>query len=252
MALLHDPKGAGSYSSAPPWVLHRYDAEYVFPAWVKNAVLMHEAWPDMLAEQGSYGITQAKHGIKSSIDSFWFLSSVNSAIQPWSYVQEAPYDPCKSRHPPAANLNIPPLWHACAYYEIPHLLEQGFSLHKDRIHKDLLDCNAPLLHYPPQDALEHYYVMSTGKIESEDTISFQETWAVCTYTNLVNYHAATYKGKFCNNPNLDPSFSYPKHSEGFILADGIIQRVFRRGGWKDVDYIIGRKNETVANSSASA
>eukprot|EP00928_Gymnodinium_smaydae_P082209 TRINITY_DN655_c0_g1_i1.p1 TRINITY_DN655_c0_g1~~TRINITY_DN655_c0_g1_i1.p1 ORF type:complete len:464 (-),score=35.52 TRINITY_DN655_c0_g1_i1:368-1759(-) len=250
MALLHDPKCAESYSSGPPWVLHRSDAEDVFTDWVKNVVLMHEAWPDLLAEQGSYGITQAKHGIKSSIDPFWFLSAENAKIQPWSYVQAAPYDPCKSRQPPAAYLSIPPLWHACSTYDIPHLQEQAFFLHKDRIHKDLLECTAPLLHYPPQDALEHYYVKATGEVQPEDTLGFKKTWAVCAYTNLVNYHAATYKKKFCSNPNLEPTFSYTKHSEGFILSDGIIQRLFRRGGWGDFDYTVGRKSETVANSSA--
>ena len=38
-------------------------------------------------------------------------------------------------------------------YEIPHLANQGFRLHKDHVQKDLLDCDAPLVHYPPTDAL---------------------------------------------------------------------------------------------------
>eukprot|EP00928_Gymnodinium_smaydae_P065273 TRINITY_DN4843_c1_g1_i1.p1 TRINITY_DN4843_c1_g1~~TRINITY_DN4843_c1_g1_i1.p1 ORF type:complete len:495 (+),score=37.57 TRINITY_DN4843_c1_g1_i1:97-1485(+) len=251
MALLNDSKCAESYSSGPPWVLHRSDADDVFGDWVKNVVLMHEAWPDMLAEQGSYGITQAKHGIKSSIDPYWFLSKGSAPGQPWSYVQDVPYDPCRSRRVPEPNLSIPPLWHACSIYKIPDLHGQSFFLHKNAIHKDLLECDAPLLRYPPEDALEQYYVKAAGRMHIHDTLAFQKTWAVCTYTNLVNHHAATYKRTFCSKPNLEATFVCPSHAQGFLLPDGDIQRSFRSGGWGDIDYTIGRKNETVTNTSAA-
>lgn len=230
-----------SYASGPPWVLHRSDANAVLTSFVDNAILIHEAWPDMLAEQGSYGITQAMHGVKSFLDPYWFLSDTDPA-QPWSALLEVNYDPCESREPPPTDLAIPPLWHACSTWEIPHLKGQGFRLHKDHVHKDLLDCGAPLVHYPPRDALKRYVQKGVGAhlMQTNQMSEFQSTWSVCAYTNLINTHAAAYKKRFCESPNLEPSASYPGGAQGFLDEQSPMKQIFRKGGWTDVNYKTGR------------
>eukprot|EP00401_Gymnodinium_catenatum_P029442 CAMPEP_0117601974 /NCGR_PEP_ID=MMETSP0784-20121206/77324_1 /TAXON_ID=39447 /ORGANISM="" /LENGTH=441 /DNA_ID=CAMNT_0005404743 /DNA_START=118 /DNA_END=1443 /DNA_ORIENTATION=- len=219
-----------SYSSGPPWVLHKSDADEVFDSWTGTAVKVHKTWPDMLAEQVSYGVAQMQFGIDNVLDPFWFLSATNAGEQPWDAIARAHYDPCQERSPPSIDLGMPPLWHACSSYDIPHL--QGFRLHKDHIHKDLLDCGAPLLHYPPRDALQRY----AGDKHSK---AFRDTWSVCTYTNLVNFHAAAWKAKYCDKPNLEANFAYPPHAQSFLNKSSWLEHVFRKGGWTDVDYKVG-------------
>jgi len=223
---------ATSYSSGPPWILHRDDAEEVYGTWVNTAVKTHQVYPELLAEQVSYGVAQMKFGIKSTIDAFWFLSAPGGNEQPWDAVAAADYDPCDARAPPSADMDLPPIWHACSTFRIDHLKTEGFTLHKDHIHKDLLDCDAPLLHYAPKDSLQKYELNSQ---------MWRDTWSVCTYTNLVNFYAGMWKTQYCEKPNLEPTFAYTDHSEGFLNEDSWLNTVFRRGGWQDVDYTIGKK-----------
>lgn len=232
-----DHNCASKFSSGPPWILHADDAGELLPIFIDYAIKTHEVWPDMLAEQGSYGLVQMSIGMENHLDSFWFLSSPWDARgQPWEQTSKVKYDPCEERRPPDPDLPLPPLWHACSTFEIPHLKDQGFRLHKDHIHKDLFDCSAPLLHYPPQDALKRY---------NNDwlSIDWRHTWSVCAYTNLVNFHVASWKNKSCLNPNLDPSFVYPPHAQSFLNKSSELQNIFRKGGWTDVDYKIGRTHE---------
>jgi hypothetical protein len=224
------------YSSGPPWIIHRSDAEDVFSNFINSAILTHEGWPDMLAEQGSFGITQMMFGIENHLDAFWFLSAPNDGMgQPWRHAAAAKWDPCKEQKPPPVDLPLPPLWHACSTFEIPHLKGQGFRLHKDHIHKDVLDCDAPLLHFPPKDALEYY----KGQ---ESTLAWRHTWSVCTYTNMVNWHVTEWKKLWCKGKqiNLSPTFKYPDHAQPFINQNSPIKKTFRRGGWTDVDYQLGK------------
>merc|ERR1711879_140509 len=111
----------------------------------------------MLAEQGSYGMTQMMFGIENHLDNFWFVSSPNDGNgQPWKHAAAVQWDPCETRQPPPIDLPLPILFHACSTFEPPHLKGKGFRIHKDHIHKDILDCDAPLLHFPPKDALKYY------------------------------------------------------------------------------------------------
>ena len=183
----------------------------------------------MLAEQSSYGITQIAHGVKNELDSFWFLSNPGDGSQPWSSAMG--WDPCEARAAPPLTLPMPPLWHACSTYDIPN--ERGFRLHKDHVHKDLLDCDAPLIRYPPTSAL------STRR--GRQPIDVQNTWAVCAYTNLVNAYAAAYKKRFCAAPNLNALAQYPGGAQGFLNPDSRLKKIFRKGGWTDVDYKVGRE-----------
>jgi len=218
-----------AYSSGPPWILHRSDAEDIFGSWMDTAVKVHEQWPDMLAEQVSYGVTQMEHHVDNTLDPYWFLSAAGAGEQPWQAVAAAEYDPCEARAPPPSDMALPPLWHSCSTYEIPHLKDQGYRLHKDHIHKDILDCGAPLLRHPPTDALKRYAENKMGQ-------DFQETWSVCTYTNLVNHYATSWKQRYCEQPNLERTFAYPPHAQGFLNESSWLQKTFRKGGWTDVDY----------------
>jgi hypothetical protein len=200
------------YSSGPPWIMHRSDADDILKTWTDTAVKVHDQWPDMLAEQVSYGVQQMRFGIENTLDPFWFLSAAGAHEQPWNAVVHEAYDPCAERAPPPADMSFPPLWHACSTYEIPHLKNQGYRLHKDHVHKDILDCSAPLLRYAPQDALKMY----STKPEGED---FQQTWSVCAYTNLVNFYATSFKKRYCEKPNLEPTFVYPPHAQGFLQKE---------------------------------
>jgi hypothetical protein len=230
---------SNGYSSGPPWMLHHSDAEDVLGSWMDTAILVSKAWDrNMLSEQGAYGISQMKHGVKDRLDAFWFLSAPSDPGQPWNSVAKADWDPCHTREPPPTGINIPPLFHACSTFEPPALLDQGFRIHKDHIHKDLLDCQAPLIHYPPQDALNMYKTTSLfeGTASKQMQEDFRETWSVCAYTNLINAFATSYKTKFCEAPNLNATFAYPGHAQSFLNPDSWLQKVFRKGGWTDIDY----------------
>merc|ERR1712232_1244069 len=146
-------KCADSYASGPPWVIHRTDAEQVFGVWTNTAILVNELWPDLFAEQASFGISQMQFGVKSRTDAYWFLSSTNDHYQEnlWKLVQKSSYNPCAERAPPSPDDDFPILWHYCLSYTIPWFNRTKYNLHKDHIHKDILDCDAPLLLYPPRD-----------------------------------------------------------------------------------------------------
>lgn len=216
-----------SYSSGPPWIMHKNDAENVIQSWVGTSIRVHNAWPDLLAEQAAYGISQVQYDVENKLDTFWFLSNTDDDDQPWAFVANTSYDPCQARKPPAKNLALPPVWHACSAYEMP-----GFKLHKDHIHKDLLDCSAPLLKHPPEDSLLKFK-NDPAKGKSKE---FRNTWSVCTYTNSVNAYAGAWKKQFCDKPNLNRDFMYPDHAEKFLNQSSWLSKTFRPGGWTDVDY----------------
>lgn len=220
------------YSSGPPWILHRDDVNEVFGKWIDTAIMVHDTWSDMLAEQAAYGITQMRFGVTNTLDSFWFLSSVTEDSQPWSQAAKTGWNPCRARAPPPVYLPMPPLWHACSAYQIPHL-PQSFNLHKDHIHKDFLDCDAPLLLYAPLKALDRY----NGDWRNQD---WRRTWSVCTYISMVNFYAASWKRKFCKYPNLNASSRIHDGSSGALNPKSRTLSIFRRGGWSDIDYELGK------------
>jgi len=194
---------------------------------------LHRVWADLLTEQVAYGMAQMQVGVDNTLDPFWFISNPSSGEQPWSTVAELDWDPCQARAAPPKELGLPPFWHACSAYSIPHLKDQGFSLHKDHVHKDILDCDAPLLRYAPKDALERYKVKLDKGSPSKD---FANAWGLCTYTNVLNAYATSYKSKFCKSPNLNASFAYPNHGMQFLNQDSHLKKVFRGGGWADNAY----------------
>lgn len=233
---------APNQSSGPPWILHRDDATEFFSKWVENAILMHATWPDLLAEQASFGLTCMQLDIKNSLDRFWFLSAEDHE-QPWDAVMSSGYDPCESRAAPDPSLNLPPLWHACSTWHIPHI-EGHYRLHKNHVHKDILDCQAPLIVYPPQDSLKLYYESpsASAELKPTDLSGFIQTWGTCTYTNMINTYAAVFKKQFCEHPSLDSTFDYPGHAAEFLNSNSHLQSIFRRGGWGDVDYTVGKSS----------
>mmetsp|Transcript_87548 Transcript_87548/g.245947 ORF Transcript_87548/g.245947 Transcript_87548/m.245947 type:complete len:471 (-) Transcript_87548:68-1480(-) len=219
-----ETKCTQQYSSGPPWVLHRADVEKVLGSWMDTAINVHSVWPDLLAEQAAYGMTQMRYKVSSTLDAFWFLSNTEANEQPWDAVAKVDWDPCRSRAPPPMELSLPPLWHACSTFVVP-----GFAMHKDHLHKDLLDCKAPLIHYPPEDALEKY----NGQ---RGTVQFRNIWSVCMYTNLVNHYVKIWKTRNCKAPNVEATFSYPAHSATFVDPKSWLALTFRKGGWSDIDY----------------
>lgn len=222
---------AGSYSSGPPWIMHKSDARELLDRFPITTLRVHQVWPNLLSEQVAYGVAQMRSGIRANIDRFWFLSDEDDASgQPWSAVAELDWDPCLKRRPPPHSASNPIFFHACSTFHLHHQEDTGYTLHKDHIHKDLLDCSAPLLRYPPKDSLERHK-------KNKDTGGFRGTWAVCTYTNAVNAYASAWKQKFCNAPNLKATFEYPAGSQGFLNESSWLKRVFRRGGWTDIDYL---------------
>eukprot|EP00927_Polykrikos_kofoidii_P005713 TRINITY_DN12267_c0_g2_i1.p1 TRINITY_DN12267_c0_g2~~TRINITY_DN12267_c0_g2_i1.p1 ORF type:complete len:964 (-),score=103.26 TRINITY_DN12267_c0_g2_i1:108-2999(-) len=225
-----------SYASGPPWLLHRSDMDDVFSVFLDTAIKVHELWPQIFAEQSSYGFSQTQFGVTSVNDAFWMLSSINDPPQEklWDIVAASLYDPCKERAPPPADEDLPVLWHACLTYVMPrNENENQFNLHKDHIHKDLLDCDAPLIRWPPEDSLSQYH--GARRAKSHD---FRSAWSVCTYTNLINTYARHWKTRWCKEPNLKATYRYPGHSNGFLNPKSRIRTIFRPGGWSDVSYSV--------------
>jgi len=223
-----------SYSNGPPWILHRADAENVFRVWTNASILINSVWKSIFAEQASYGVAQMQFGVRSDNDGFWFLSMTGGEQeQLWKDIEETyvRYDPCRERLPPPPDVgNLPPLLHTCITLEMPHLQNQGFRLHKDHVHKDILDCDAPLIHYPPRDALKHY--VTNGSIGRANK-GFRTAWMICTWTNIINTFATQWKTRFCAAPNLSASFKYPAHCAGWARPESRLRNIFRQGGWCD-------------------
>lgn len=218
------------YSSGPPWIMHKSDAQELLSKFPITTLRVHQVWPNLLSEQVAYGVTQMRNGIAAFIDPFWFLSSPEAGHeQPWAAVAEIDWDPCRERLPPPADASNPIFFHACSAFHLHNREGTGYTLHKDHIHKDLLDCDSPLLNYPPEDSLEEHK-------GDKDSTGFRATWAVCTYTNLVNAYAKSWKERFCKTPNLEATFAYPNIAQGFLNETSWLKLVFRKGGWSDIDY----------------
>jgi len=220
-----------SYSSGPPWIMHKSDAKELLNKFPITTLRVHQVWPNLLSEQVAYGVAQMRSGIRADIDRFWFLSDEDDGSgQPWDAVAELDWDPCRKRMPPPSSASNPIFFHACSTFHLHHDENTGYTLHKDHIHKDLLDCSAPLLRYPPEDSLERHE-------KNKLTAGFRGTWAVCTYTNLVNAYASAWKQQFCKAPNLKANFEYPAGAMDFLNESSWLTRVFRKGGWTDNDYL---------------
>eukprot|EP00927_Polykrikos_kofoidii_P003055 TRINITY_DN11212_c0_g1_i1.p1 TRINITY_DN11212_c0_g1~~TRINITY_DN11212_c0_g1_i1.p1 ORF type:complete len:475 (+),score=60.33 TRINITY_DN11212_c0_g1_i1:105-1529(+) len=217
-----------SYASGPPWVLHRSDADNVFGEFSRTAILVNEVWKFVFAEQSAYGISQMMFGYKSIQDVSWFLSVPYDTDQDpiWrTLVASSDFDPCFERKPPSPDENLPVFWHACVPIEIPTTAAAGFKIFKDYILKDLLDCDAPLVRYPPEDVLKSFV--------DKTSIEYRATWSVCLYTNIINTYATGYKQRFCTSPNLNASYQYSDAPEGFINPNSRIKGIFPQGGWAD-------------------
>ena len=50
-----------------------------------------------------------------------------------------------------------------------------------------------------------------------------------------------YKRRYCAAPNLEPTARYPASAQTFLNASSRIGRIFRKGGWTDIDYKVGRR-----------
>merc|ERR1712107_460556 len=142
----------GAYSSGPPWFLHKDDAEAMFGVWSDSAILVHEIWDNVFAEQAAYSVSQMQSGITSSTNKFWFVSAPQCPHQRqtvWPQIARSSYDPCRERGLPAAEEELPPFFHYCLGYEIPHLKDQSYKISKYKLPKDLLDCESALIRYNP-------------------------------------------------------------------------------------------------------
>ena len=219
------------YGSGPPWVMATTSLDEVLEDLLPTSMRMHVATSNhMLSEQFSFGIAQMLNGMTNRLDFFWYMS----------YYYEVPYeitdwDACAERTilPPSKFPDTPPLLHTCHTYDIAGTT--GFRLHKDFIHKDILDCSAPLRHYPPRDSLEKIH-------NPEDKKS---AWIVCLYTNTVNHYVTQYKKQFCraDQMNLRPDFAYPPYGKQFLNRSSEIAQAFRPGGWTDksIDFLTASK-----------
>merc|ERR1712187_819511 len=120
----------------------------------------------------------------------------------WPPLANYSYDPCRARGLPAAEEELPPFFHYCLGYEIPHLKDQSYKISKYKLPKDLLDCGSALIRYNPVDALERYK-------HQKGSPDFMNTWMVCMMTNLINAYVTVHKKHFCTSPNLKATFVLP-------------------------------------------
>eukprot|EP00927_Polykrikos_kofoidii_P062951 TRINITY_DN57763_c0_g1_i1.p1 TRINITY_DN57763_c0_g1~~TRINITY_DN57763_c0_g1_i1.p1 ORF type:complete len:543 (-),score=67.66 TRINITY_DN57763_c0_g1_i1:257-1792(-) len=209
-----------NYASGPPWILHRDDVDKVLGAWPEAAVRMHEKIGD-IAELGAFGVAQMQYGVKSELDSFWFVSVATDQEDVWNAIAQSKYDPCQERKPPSAGEAFPPLYWSCCPHEIPYLQNMGYKIHKNHIPADFLNCEVGLLTYPPRDALEKY----TDK-EQQD---FRETWMVCMYTNVLNSYARLWKESSCKKANIEPDMPIASGDPGFYDKSSEIVDLFPEG-----------------------
>lgn len=254
---LKDNECRNVYSSGPPWILHRSDAPDIFKVWMNTSILTHELdKSDIFAEQVAYAVSQMQFGFTSITDRNFFVSAPGDVDQHgvWSQIARSSYDPCEARDVPPADEVLPPFLHMCQTARIQHLEKEQFIMHKDHIHKDLLDCDAPLIKYPPRNALKLYeqkfgfeppeasaspgthLFQSTAtkhKRQAKFDGQWQQTWLVCSYTNAVNRYAGQWKMAFCDKPNLNATYKYPPHGNQFLNPNSRMKHIFDAGGWRD-------------------
>ena len=225
VASLSTERCQSQYGSGPPWVLPIERLDEVLNDFLPTSVRMHFVSKNhMLSEQYSIGIAQILNGMSNELDSFWYMAHANNMPE-----EVNDWDPCAEQTilPPSHYSGMPPLLHTCYTYDITGTT--GYRLHKDHIHKDILDCSAPLLRYPPRDTL----IRLRGTSRSD----FNNAWLVCFFTNNVNFYATQYKKQFCHASqiNLNPVFEYPPHGHLYLNQSADIAAAFRPGGWQDKD-----------------
>ena len=256
--LARQPGCGDRYGSGPPWILHKSDIDDVFGVFLNTAIRTHEIDKGLLSEQFSFGLSQMIFNITNTLDSFWFVSDTHSHSQPYmEMIQGAPeYDPCEAQLPPdpRRDLGMPPLWHSCSSYFIPKDIAAGhghFGLHKDHIHKDIFDCDAPLLKFPPKDALKQVRAGMEMQPPKYGESELKGTYGVCNYINIWNFYVASYKRKFCSDPNLAHTQEIFPHAASFLNDQSRLKKIFRKGGWTDVDYKVGLDDRKVEKKAAA-
>merc|ERR1712048_405043 len=129
----------------------------------------------------------------SSTNKYWFVSDPqcpHQGVTVWPQIVKSSFDPCREQGLPPPTEELPPFFHYCLGYEIPHLKDQSYKISKYKLPKDLLNCDSALIRYNPEDALEHYMHQKDGE-------DFRTTWMVCMMTNLINAYAIVHKRRSC-------------------------------------------------------
>lgn len=63
------------FASGPPWAIHASDAGPIFRTFLDTAIRFHNAWPELLAEQGSWQLNEIINGVMTNdLSNYWMIS----------------------------------------------------------------------------------------------------------------------------------------------------------------------------------
>lgn len=239
---LTEQEAGERYGSGPPWAMHSSDFRRHATLWEPLMIRLEKSSQKSFeTEQSAYGWATAYMGLDSVLYKHYTVSNSDPSVhfEGWDRILDiGRYDPCEAREPPTSKSGLMPLFlHACQSYTAKDQNGTWYTMHKDNLPKDLLECNAPLLKHPQKDLLQKKVKLKGGARSKK----FRDAWMVCTWTNLINSALTKWKGQNCKAtaPNLERSFMVQDHFDGFRFSGNLnstswhLPSFFNKGGFFD-------------------
>jgi len=203
------------YPAGPPYIATGKDMFALTTHWVKFLPLVHDLFPQFMAEMHAYCIAAAHLEMPHQLAKGFMVSDVgNREESAFKFLDGVTRE--EACHAKVSPRKQPFVLHYCQRYAIGRWF---FSKYK--LHENIFDCEAELLREPPTNVVAMYdwYIFPNG-IEKNDYSSrgnrkylIQNGWMMCTIIFAVNEAATQMKRKHCDfQANYNKTFHFHEES----------------------------------------
>ena len=208
------------YPAGPPYLATGKDMYAIAKYWVKFLPLVHDIFPEFMAEMHAYSTAAAHLNLPHQLTPGFMVSDVSgdSPKEGFGFLQNVTRaDACS---PQISEDDLPLVLHYCQRYALGRWF---FSKYKLR--EDFFECESPLLREPPLDVAEIYdWNIFPNGIEGEDFAKrnrSQKTvlhgWVLCKLLFSLNAVATEIKSKHCGHKaNFNKTWHF--HQEDLFQA----------------------------------
>ena len=200
-----------NYAVGPPYITTAFDFYTIVTRWKDFVPLVHDDYPELLAEMFAYCLAAAHSRLPHQVASGFMISDVTAfELEGWTLLNE---DSARSMCTPGAipENHLPYILHYCQRYALGK-----WVMGKHRIPGDFLSCDTPLLAEPPADIGEKFNFMiepdqkvDTKRKIPESTIK-NEAFMLCHLIPYLNEAASYWKDNHCKgkSPNKQKTKTY--------------------------------------------
>lgn len=193
----------------PPYIATAKDMWSIVNKWSEIAASVHDEYPYLLAEMFAYNLAAAHLGLRHTISHSFMISDPWAGGEGWPLIDKVPASNICKNFPQS---ELPHVIHYCQRY----FLGKWF-IGKQKLRKDFLSCEAPLLTYPPIDLASKYtsaILPGTGELKDLRPKQIKEhAFTVCALIDALNVASKYYKDQHCKDGSGNYNYTYVFHDD---------------------------------------